>query len=103
MPITLKNGKTMPNGSRLIAYNTNVCDSLNWWIVGERIDPANHFAWLSQQLAEVEADGGIAILIGHYDPAGCQHQWGVRFRALMERFQHVIRYGLTGHTHSEDY
>lgn len=61
----------MPNGSRLIAINTQVCDSLNWWILGQRVDPGNHFNWLSEQLKQVEADGGIAILIGHYDPAGC--------------------------------
>lgn len=47
MPITLKNGKKMPEGSRLIGINTNVCDSLNWWILGERVDPGNHFAWLT--------------------------------------------------------
>ena len=73
MPMTLKNGKKMPNGSRLIAYNTQICDSLNWYIYGQRVDPGNQFAWLTEQLEQVEADGGVAILIGHIDPNDCQH------------------------------
>jgi len=68
-----------------------------------RNDPGNHFAWLYQQLQEVEADGGIAFMIGHYTPNDCQHQFGTRYRALMERFQHVVRFGLQGHTHTAFY
>jgi hypothetical protein len=48
MPITLKNGKKMPRGSRVIGYNTQVCNMLNWFILGERNDPGNHFAWLTE-------------------------------------------------------
>lgn len=42
-------------------------------------------------------------MLAHYTPANCQHQWGVRYRALVERFQHVIRFGFVGHTHNETY
>lgn len=41
--------------------------------------------------------------MGHYTPVNCQHQFGVRFRALQERFQNVIRIGLVGHTHFETF
>jgi len=40
-------------------------------------------------------------MVGHYTPSNCQHQYGVRYRALIERFQNVVRFGLTGHTHEE--
>lgn len=93
----------MPNGSRVIAYNSQVCDGLNWYLLGQRSDPGHHFAWLTEQLEQVESDGGIAILIGHIDPNDCQHQWGVRYRALMERYQNVVRFALQGHTHNEDF
>lgn len=99
----LKNGKSLPAGSRIIAYNTNVCDSLNWYLMGERQDPGHQFAWLEQTLLDVEAAGGLAIMLGHYTPSDCQHQFGVRYRTLMERFQNVVRFGITGHTHKEDY
>ena len=29
------------------------------------------------------------------------HEWGTRFRALMERFQHIVRFGMQGHEHRE--
>ena len=84
--ISLKNGKTLPTGSRLIAINTNTCDLNNFEIWGDREDPAHQFAWLEQQLLEVEAAGGLAIMMAHYTPNNCQTQWGTRYRALMDRF-----------------
>ena len=103
MEMKLLNGKQLPKGSRLIGYNTQACNSLNWYVWGERSDPGNHFAWLYQQLLEVEADEGIAIMIAHYTPNDCQHQFGTRYRALMERFQHIVRFGMQGHTHTQYY
>jgi len=86
LDLSLKNGKSLPTGSKLIALNTNACEALNFYLWGERSDPGHQFAWLEQQLLEVEASGGIAILMGHHTPASCQHNWGIRLRALIERF-----------------
>lgn len=47
-PIELVNGKQLPKGTRLIAWNTTVTDSLNYNIWGERNDPGHQFAWLEQ-------------------------------------------------------
>lgn len=52
---------------------------------------------------EVEAAEGLAIMMAHYTPVNCQHQFGVRYRTLMERFQNVVRFGIAGHTHNESY
>jgi hypothetical protein len=54
-------------------------------------------------LLEVEAAGGHVIMLAHYTPMNCQHQFGVRFRSLMERFQSVVRFGMVGHTHAETF
>ena len=45
----------------------------------------------------------MAILLGHYNPTSCQHEFGIRLRALMERFQHIVRFGVYGHKHYEFY
>lgn len=42
-------------------------------------------------------------MISHFDPSDCQHQWGTRLRSLVERYQHIIRFGLQGHTHDETF
>ena len=47
---------------------------------------------------------GSAIFITHIPTNGdCLHGWGHRLRGLMERYQHIIRFGLFGHTHDESY
>ena len=71
--LTLDNGKAFPAGSKVIAYNTNSCDMLNFHVWGERNDPGGQFAWLEQTLLEIEAAGGHAIMLGHYTPYNCQH------------------------------
>ena len=101
MDLKLKNGKSVPNSSKIIAYNTTSCDQHNYYLITERSDPGKQFEWLQNELLAVERAGGVAIVLGHYDPSGCMHEWGVRFRALMERFQHVVRFGLQGHEHRE--
>jgi len=71
--LTLKNGKTFPAHAKVIAINTNSCNSLNFYMWGERSDPGNQFAWLEQQLLEIEANNGVAIMLAHYTPSNCQH------------------------------
>lgn len=47
---------------------------------------------------------GSAVILAHIPTNnGCLHAWGARFRALMERYQHIVRFSLSGHTHSESF
>ena len=101
--LKMKNGKQLPAGTRVIALNTTTSDSGDMEMWGASNDPGNQFAWLEQQLLEIEAEGGLAIVIMHYTPSNQQHQFGVRYRALIERFQHIVRFGLAGHTHEETF
>lgn len=40
-------------------------------------------------------------MIGHIPVQSCLHQFGVRYKALMERYQHVVRFSSFGHSHDE--
>jgi hypothetical protein len=51
----------------------------------------------------MEQKGEIAILLGHMPISDCLRAWGSRFQSLAERYQHVIRFGLFGHSHSEKF
>ena len=73
MDIKLQNGKAVPSGSKVIALNTQACNSFNWYIFAEREDPGGMFAWLEQELLDIEANGGIALIIAHYPPNYFQH------------------------------
>ena len=42
--------------------------------------------------------------MSHIPPGDdCIHAWGNRIRGLMERYQHVVRFGIFGHTHDESF
>ena len=43
------------------------------------------------------------MIIGHIPPgdAGCVKKWSVRYNALMERYQHIVRFATFGHDHRE--
>ena len=78
---------------------------MNWWLVKpeDRNDPGGQLAWLETELASLEKSGGYAYMIAHIPPDSCLHQFGLRYKALMERFQHIVRFSTFGHTHKEDY
>ena len=73
--------------------------------MGEDNDPGQEFEWLEALLRQMEKDGEIGILIGHIPPGNldCLHDVGARMRALHDRFQHIIRLNLFGHTHFEEF
>jgi hypothetical protein len=55
----------------------------------------------------MEEEGENGIIFSHIPPNAlyadsCLSDWTIRFRALMDRFQHVIRFSMFGHTHKEN-
>jgi len=76
---------------------------MNWYLFEDRYDPGNQIQWLQNELAQLEAVNGFAVLILHIPPAECIHPYGVRIRAIQERYQNVIRFSISGHTHNEEF
>ena len=76
----------LPKNTYFIALNTQVTDTINLYNYVHREDPGQHFAWLEKELTMIEKKKGIAFLGMHFAPMFMQHQWGQRYRALMERF-----------------
>lgn len=97
--------KPLPFNSkgRVISLNTQACNDLNWWLLDNRQDPGLEMQWLEQELSQLEKDGGFAYMIGHIPVSGCLHQFGVRYKALMERYQHIVRFSSFGHSHDENF
>jgi len=42
-------------------------------------------------------------MIAHIPVDGCLHQFGIRYKALMERYQHIVRFSSFGHSHNENF
>ena len=68
------------------------CNDLNWWMLDNRSDPGHQLEWLESELVKIEKDQGFAQIIAHIPTTDCLHQFGIRYKALMERFQHIIRF-----------
>lgn len=90
--------------TRIIALNTQNCYFYNFYLIGQFNDPGQQFEWLENLLRQMEQEGEVGIIIGHMSPgvADCIDVVSVRLRALADRFQHVIRLNLFGHTHNEE-
>lgn len=87
----------------MIALNTVTCYNVNWYLINNRYDPGNEIAWLEGVLSEIETKKGQAIIFAHVPTnKECLHSWGHRYKALTERYQHIIRFSLFGHNHDEE-
>lgn len=55
--------------------------------------------WLEQELAELERKEGGAIILSHIPNLDeCNRQFGRRWHAILDRYQHVIKWGVSGHS-----
>ena len=81
----------------MVAYN------FNWMLVRNRWDAGGFLKWLEIELEELEKIEGFAYIISHHPPYHYLHQFGIRYKALMERYQHVVRFQTSAHTHDESF
>jgi sphingomyelin phosphodiesterase len=92
MPLKAQNGTKLGN-TKMISLNSNVCYTMNFDSFIRFQDPGNMLQWLEKELAEVEKDGGNAIILSHVPNLGeCTRQYGRRFHAIVERYNHIIRW-----------
>jgi sphingomyelin phosphodiesterase len=88
----------------VLSINSNVCYLFNFagWFHFE--DPGGMLGWMERTLQEVEAEGGAAILISHVpNYFQCMRQYGKRFHAIVDKYQHVIRFQTNAHEHVEQF
>lgn len=88
---------------RVLGVTTQTCNEQNWYLWEVLADPGDELQWLEATLRDMEQKGEIAILLGHIPINGCLRAWGSRFQALMDRYQHIVRFGLFGHSHDEKF
>ena len=100
----MKGNKEFWDGYRVIALNTETCNHQNWYLFSQLNDPADMLKWVEKEFQQLEDNGEKAFVIGHVKPGedACLYEWSMRYRALIERYQHVIAANLFGHTHTED-
>ncbi|XP_017757885.1 PREDICTED: sphingomyelin phosphodiesterase 1-like, partial [Eufriesea mexicana] len=89
---------------RIIALNTNVCYSYNWWLWYSPKDPDNQLQWLVNTLLEAEKNNEFVHILSHI-PANsnsCLRTWKREYLRIINRFSHLIKAEFNGHTHNDE-
>jgi hypothetical protein len=67
-------------------------------------DPGNMLEWMTHELNELEKTNGTAIILSHVPNLDeCNRQFGRRYHAILDRYQHIIRWGMYAHIHQEQF
>ena len=76
-----------PKG-KVIAINTNAANNFNNFMLSDksRHDPGDQLKWLEGELLQLEEGDGFAYIIGHIPAYNLMHEFGIRYKALVERF-----------------
>lgn len=98
--LKLKDG-TVFEKTNIVAINTQPCYNMNFFLFSQRDDPGGILAWLNETLHQIEANGEVAIILAHIPPgdSSCLYNYAIRYKAIMDRFQHVVRFSVFGHVH----
>ena len=90
---------------RIVVLNCLICDTWNFYVLGGKHQMAkDEFIWLEEVLRQAEKDGEYIYLIDHF-PINSNFQLtecAQRLRALLDRFDYIIRGYFSGHTHLDD-
>lgn len=90
--------------SKVVILNSNFCYQTNWEILTQFTDPGNMLKWLEDELDSIERANGTAIILTHVpNNDECGRQIGLRWHALMDRYQHIVRFGVAGHIHKQQW
>ncbi|XP_017885919.1 sphingomyelin phosphodiesterase 1-like isoform X2 [Ceratina calcarata] len=106
-PTILKGGYytvTPRKGFRVIALNSNVCYSYNWWLWYTPRDPDDQLQWLVNVLSDAEKNNEFVHILSHI-PANsnsCLSTWRREYLRIINRFTHIIKAEFNGHTHNDE-
>ncbi|KAH1004168.1 hypothetical protein HUJ04_003965 [Dendroctonus ponderosae] len=92
-------------GFRIIALNSNVAYTMNWWLIHNDTDPFGQLTWLAQTLKEAEERGEIVHILSHI-PSGkadLLQVWSREYHRIIERFSNTIAAQFNGHTHKDQF
>ncbi|XP_071056721.1 sphingomyelin phosphodiesterase-like isoform X3 [Onthophagus taurus] len=92
-------------GFRLIALNSNVGYTFNWWLLYDDVDPFGQLQWLADTLYQAEQDGEIVHIISHVPSSDdtCYKTWSQQYRRILERFAGTIAAAFNGHSHTDEF
>uniref|UniRef100_T1JMX9 Uncharacterized protein n=1 Tax=Strigamia maritima TaxID=126957 RepID=T1JMX9_STRMM len=91
-------------GFRIISLNMNYCNTKNWWLLSNFVDPAQELKWLIDELEKAELINEKVYILGHIPPGShdCTKAWSRNFHTIVTRFENTIAAQFYGHTHFDE-
>jgi hypothetical protein len=90
-------------GFRIIALNSNVCYSANWWLWYQPKDPVGQLQWLADTLLQAEKDGEFVHILAHIPSNNeCHAPWKREYLKIVDRYARIITAQFNGHTHNDE-
>ena len=88
---------------RIVSLNCILCDSFNWNLIFDASQAKKMYDWFEGVLRQAEMNNEIVYLLDHISLGNSQHtvQCGLRLKVLMDRFEHIIKGHISGHSHNE--
>lgn len=89
---------------RIVSLNSYNCDVLNFYLMKNVTDPGNQFTWLEEVLRQAEKNNEIVYIIGHIFPYNSFYlsECLYVYQAIVDRFSHIIKSQMFGHSHSDE-
>lgn len=89
---------------RIISLNSYNCDALNFYLLKNSTDPGNQFVWLENELRNAEKSNEVVYIIGHIPPGNDAYlsECSLVYKALIDRFSHIIKAQMFGHSHDDE-
>lgn len=96
--------KHLDTNLRIIALNCFLCDTVNFNLLSSHKEAQEQFKWLEQTLRDAEKAGEYVYIIDHFPINGNFQltECALRLKALINRFNYIIRGHFSGHTHVDD-
>ena len=95
---------TPKTGFRIIALNSNVCYTYNWWLLYDPKDPDGQLQWLANTLSNAEKNNEFVHILSHI-PANsnaCLNTWRREYLRIINRYTRLIKAQFNGHTHNDE-
>ncbi|XP_076814916.1 sphingomyelin phosphodiesterase-like [Clavelina lepadiformis] len=92
-------------GLRLISLNMNYCNTENYWMLINPVDPNGELEWLEGALHKAEQVNEKVHIIGHIPPSiggDCLDVWRSNYYNIIMRYRHIVRGQFFGHTHKDE-